>query len=57
MKGKIKSLENLDNGVILLFKENIANDTLINGAFLILFNESIVINNIKYINEKQKMLD
>jgi len=57
IRGKNKSFENLDDGAILLAGENIVNDAILKGAFFILFNKSIVINNIKYINEKQKMLD
>ncbi len=57
IREKNKQFENLDEGAILLTGENIVNETKLNDAFLILFNESIIINNIKYINEKQKILD
>ncbi len=57
IREKNKQLENLDDGAILITGENTVNEIKLKGAFLILFNESIIINNINYINEKQKMLD
>lgn len=57
IKERMHSIEEIDNGKILLHGTHKINNITKTGTFLLLFNETVVIDNLNYTNEKNLVLE
>ncbi|XP_033241581.1 uncharacterized protein [Drosophila pseudoobscura] len=53
---KNKEIDIIQDGAILVSGKNIVDNTTLLGSYLLIFNNTIVINNITHINDKGKIL-